>query len=426
MTAAAAIIGAGPAGLMAAEVLATEGVAVTVYDHMPTPGRKFLMAGRGGLNLTHSEEPPRFLSRYGKAEHSLRPAIEAFPPSALIAWCEGLGQPTFIGTSGRVFPRAMKASPLLRAWLARLRSLNVMFRLRHRWSGWDEKGRLRFETPDGSTAVETNATIFALGGASWPRLGSDGHWATIFAEAGIAVSPLMPSNCGFVADFSDYFRERFEGQPLKGAEFSFNGESVRGEAVATRTGLEGGAVYVLSPHLRDAIERDGGAILTIDLRPGIDAEHLEASLSRPREKQSLSNVLRKTAKLAPVAIGLLHEAARLEGKPVALAMPRELAARIKSRSRPPHGGGADRARHLDRWRRRLRGAGRFFHAAQEAGRVHRRARCWIGKPRPAVISCKAASPPAPPPQEAFWSGLTRTVAIDGAARTALSISLTTN
>jgi uncharacterized flavoprotein (TIGR03862 family) len=315
---------------MAAEVLATEGVAVTVYDHMPTPGRKFLMAGRGGLNLTHSEELPRFLSRYGKAERYLRPAIEAFPPTTLIAWCEGLGQPTFIGTSGRVFPRAMKASPLLRAWLARLHSLNVTFRLRHRWAGWNEANRLLFETPDGSTAVETCAAIFALGGASWPRLGSDGHWTTIFAEAGIAISPLKPSNCGFVADFSDYFRERFEGRPLKGAEFSFGGERVRGEAVVTRIGLEGGAVYALSSRLRDAIERDGSAIITIDLRPGIDAGNLEASLSRPREKQSLSNVLRKTAKLAPVAIGHLHEAARLEGKPLSLAAPRELAARIRS------------------------------------------------------------------------------------------------
>jgi uncharacterized flavoprotein (TIGR03862 family) len=235
-----------------------------------------------------------------------------------------------MGTSGRVFPRAMKASPLLRAWLARLRSLNVAFRPRQRWMGWDEANRLLFETPDGSTAVETNATIFALGGASWPRLGSDGHWATIFAEAGIAVSPLKPSNCGFAANFSDYFRERFEGQPLKGAEFSFGGESARGEAVVTRIGLEGGAVYALSSRLRDAIERDGGAIITIDLRPGMSAQRLENLLSRGREKQSRSNVLRRTAKLAPVAVGLLHEAARLEGKPLWLAAPGELAARIKS------------------------------------------------------------------------------------------------
>ena len=328
-SATAAIIGAGPAGLMAAEVLAREGVAVTVYDHMPTPGRKFLIAGRGGLNLTHSEDLPRFLSRYGKAKPYLRPAIEGFPPSALIAWC-GLGQPTFTGSSGRVFPRAMKASPLLRAWLARLRSLNVTFRPRHRWIGWDEEGRLQFKSPDGHAAVEAGVTIIALGGASWPRLGSDGHWTTIFAEAGLAVSPLKPSNCGFVADFSDLFRERFEGQPLKGAEFSFGGERVRAEATVTRIGLEGGAIYALSPKLRDAIEGDGSAILKIDLRPGASAENLEALLSRPREKQSLSNVLRKTAKLAPAAIGLLREAARQEGNPLASAAPADLAARIKS------------------------------------------------------------------------------------------------
>ena len=272
----AAIIGAGPAGLMAAEVLAAEGVAVSVYDHMPTPGRKFLMAGRGGLNLTHSEDLPRFLSRYGEAAPHLRAAIEAFPPPALIAWCEGLGQPTFVGTSGRVFPRAMKASPLLRAWLARLRSLNVAFRPRHRWTGWDEAESLRFETPDGCLAVEAAATILALGGASWPRLGPDGHWTAIFAEAGIAVSPLKPSNCGFVAEFSDRFRERFEGQPLKRAEFHFGGETVRGEAVVTRIGLEGGAIYALSPKLRNAIERHGGAVLKIDLRPGVSGATLEA------------------------------------------------------------------------------------------------------------------------------------------------------
>jgi uncharacterized flavoprotein (TIGR03862 family) len=314
---------------MAAEVIATEGVAVTVYDHMPTPGRKFLMAGRSGLNLTHSEDLARLLSRYGKAEPQLRPAIEAFPPRRLIAWCEGLGQPTFVGTSGLVFPRAMKASPLLRAWLARLRSLNVTFRPRHRWIGWDEEDRLQFKTPDGRVDVKASSTILALGGASWPRLGSDGHWTAIFAEAGITVSPLKPSNCGFVADFSDYFRERFEGKPLKGAEFGFGGERVRGEAVVTRIGLEGGAVYALSSSLRDTIKQDGSAILSIDLRPGIDAGNLEASLSRPREKQSLSNVLRKTAKLAPVAIGLLHEAARQEGKLLASATPAELGALIK-------------------------------------------------------------------------------------------------
>ncbi|MBI4725509.1 MAG: TIGR03862 family flavoprotein, partial [Rhodomicrobium sp.] len=309
----AAVIGAGPAGLMAAETLARHGVSVTVYDRMPSPGRKFLLAGRGGLNLTHSEELERFLCRYGAAAPRLKNAIEAFPPSALRAWCEELGQPTFVGTSGRVFPSAMKASPLLRAWLARLRDLNVEFKLRHRWAGWDREGRFKFETPDGPITVTASAAIFALGGASWPRLGSDGHWAEVFAGQGIAVSPLKPSNCGFAADFSDVFRERFEGQPLKGIELHFQGKSVRGEAVVTKSGLEGGAIYALSPLLRDAIDAAGEAVLAIDLRPGLSAAALEKALSRPREKQSLSNFLRKAAKLSPVAVGLLREAVHRNG-----------------------------------------------------------------------------------------------------------------
>lgn len=327
---AVAVIGAGPAGLMAAEVLAREGARVSIYDSMATPGRKFLLAGRGGLNLTHSEDLPRFLSRYGEAEPHLRGPIEAFPPSALIAWCEGLGQPTFVGTSGRVFPRAMKASPLLRAWLARLNALGVDFRPRHRWMGWDDGGRPLFEAPGGRAAIDGGAAIFALGGASWPRLGSDGHWTAIFAEAGITVSPLKPSNCGFAAEFSDHFRARFEGQPIKGAEFGHGGVKVRGEAVVTKTGLEGGAIYALSPRLRDAIERDGPITLSIDLRPAATVAELEAALSQPRGKQSLSNVFRKAAKLPPVAAGLLQEAAHRDGKPLAARSPAELAALIKA------------------------------------------------------------------------------------------------
>lgn len=325
-----AVIGAGPAGLMAAETLGTEGVPVTLYDHMPTPGRKFLMAGRGGLNLTHSEELPRFLARYGKAEPYLRPSIEAFPPSSLIEWCEGLGQPTFIGTSGRVFPRAMKASPLLRAWLARLKALNVVFKPRHRWLGWDETGALCFDAPMGGVSVKADATIFALGGASWPRLGSDGHWTELFTGAGITVSALKPSNCGFIVRFSDHFRTRFEGTPLKGVAFSFAERTVRGDAIVTATGLEGGAIYALSAPLREAIERGGEAHLRLDLKPGASVRDLEAALSRPREKQSLANVLRKAAKLDAIAIGLLHEAALETGKPLAEATPVELARLIKA------------------------------------------------------------------------------------------------
>ncbi|KAI96077.1 NAD(FAD)-utilizing dehydrogenase [Rhodomicrobium udaipurense JA643] len=325
----AAIIGGGPAGLMAAEVLAGAGIAVTVYDAMPSVGRKFLLAGRGGLNLTHSEELPHFLSRYGAAEPHLRAAIEAFPPSALIAWCEALGQETFVGTSGRVFPKAMKASPLLRAWLGRLRGLGVAFRQRHRWRGWDEAGALLFDTPNGRVTVRADAAIFALGGASWPRLGSDGGWVPIFQREGIKVAPLKPSNCGFAVDFSDIFHARFEGEPLKGVAFSFEGRSVRGDATITKAGIEGGAIYALSASLRDALEREGAADLIIDLRPGIEAEALEAALSRPRGKQTLSAHLRKAAKLAPVAIGLLYEEAVRGGAPLADLDAAELVRLIK-------------------------------------------------------------------------------------------------
>ena len=326
----AAVIGAGPAGLMAAETLAREGVSVTVYDRMASPGRKFLLAGRGGLNLTHSEDLELFLSRYGDASARLRAAIEAFPPEALRAWCEGLGQETFVGTSGRVFPKAMKASPLLRAWLARLTALKVAFEPRHRWIGWGADDALLFDAPGGAVHASADATIFALGGASWPRLGSDAQWVAPFAGQGIKVSPLKPSNCGFAADFSALFRARFEGQPLRGIALNFKGASVRGEAVVTRTGLEGGAVYALSRLLREAIERSGDALLAIDLRPGLPAAQLEKALSRPRAKLSISNFLRKAAKLSPAALGLLHEAVRLAGQPLAAMDAAALAALIKA------------------------------------------------------------------------------------------------
>jgi uncharacterized flavoprotein (TIGR03862 family) len=305
-----AIIGAGPAGLMAAEVLAKGGVRVTVYDAMPSAGRKFLMAGRGGLNLTHSEELPQFLARYGTAAPRLKPAIEALPPQALRDWSAALGEPTFVGSSGRVFPQSFKASPLLRAWLRRLGSMDVQLALRHRWIGWDEQGRLLFETPDGQRSVEARATILALGGASWPKLGSDGSWVEILATKGIAISPLRPANCGFAVVWSDVFRDRFEGQPLKGVALSFGSHSVRGEAVITRSGIEGGAIYGLSADLREAVLRDGKAILLVALRPDLDRDGLMARLSMPKGKQSFSNFLRKALNLSPIAIGLLQEAAR--------------------------------------------------------------------------------------------------------------------
>jgi uncharacterized flavoprotein (TIGR03862 family) len=304
------VIGAGPAGLMAAEVLAQGGAHVTVHDAMPSAGRKFLMAGRGGLNLTHSEPLPAFLARYREARPHLAAAIEAFLPQALRDWSDALGQETFIGSSGRVFPKAFKASPLLRAWLRRLDSMGVRFALRHRWTGWDAQGRLRFHTPDGLHAIETCAAVLALGGASWPRLGSDGAWAEWLAAKGVKISPLRPANCGFTVAWSDIFCDRFEGQPLKGVTLTSGARSVRGEAVITRTGLEGGAVYALSAELREAILRDGQAALSIALRPDAETAELVTKLSGARGKQSFSNFLRKAVNLSPVAIGLLQEAAR--------------------------------------------------------------------------------------------------------------------
>jgi uncharacterized flavoprotein (TIGR03862 family) len=303
-----AVIGAGPAGLMSAEVLAQNGARVTVYERMPSAGRKFLLAGRGGLNLTHSEELSRFLTRYGAAMPSLRSAIEALPPAAVRAWCEGLGQDTFVGSSGRVFPKAFKTSPLLRAWLRRLDGAGVTLKLRHHWIGWSEQGEAVFEAPEGRVNVRADALVLALGGASWPRLGSDGGWVDMLGKAGIAVAPLRPANCGFVVEWSDIFRERFEGQPLKRIELSFAGQSVRGEAIVTARGLEGGGVYALSAPLRDAIAASGEAILHIALRPDLPMAELQRRLETPRNKQSLSTFLRKTVNLSPAAIGLLHEA----------------------------------------------------------------------------------------------------------------------
>jgi uncharacterized flavoprotein (TIGR03862 family) len=304
-----AVIGAGPAGLMAADVLARGGAAVTVYDRMPSVGRKFLLAGRGGLNLTHGEALERLLGRYGSSEPHLRPAIEAFSPAALRAWCEDLGQSTFVGSSGRVFPTAMKASPLLRAWLRRLDAQGVAFKLRQHWHGWDDDGRLRFTGPDGEVAIGADATVLAMGGASWPRLGSDGGWADALIKSGVRVAALRPANCGFIVRWSELLVSRFEGQPLKSIELSFGDHRVRGEALITRTGLEGVGIYALSAVLRDAIASSGEAILQIDLRPDNTGAELAARLGAPRGKQSLSTFLRKTLSLSPAAIALLQETA---------------------------------------------------------------------------------------------------------------------
>jgi uncharacterized flavoprotein (TIGR03862 family) len=291
---------------MAAETVAAAGHPVIVFDHMPSVGRKLLIAGRGGLNLTHSEALPAFLARYGNARHWLEPAITAFPPSALIAWANALGQETFTGSSGRVFPRAMKASPLLRAWLARLDGQGVRIAPRHRWVGRDDDGTLRFDTPDGAIAVRPAATVLALGGASWPRLGSDGAWASLLP--GVRIAPLVAANCGVVIAWSAVFRARHAGAPLKRIALTVGDRTVRGEAVITEAGLEGGAVYALSTAIRDTIAASGSAVLALDLRPDLARDELAQRLAAPRRGQSLSTFLRKAAGLSPPAIGLVQEA----------------------------------------------------------------------------------------------------------------------
>lgn len=300
-----AIIGAGPAGLMAAETLAGAGVAVTVFDAMPSVGRKFLMAGRGGLNLTHSEPLLSFVDRYGAARDHLTPHIQAFSPSALIGWAHGLGQETFTGSSGRIFPVAMKASPLLRAWLTRLRDMGVRIETRRRWRGWDENGALAF---DDAPSFAADATILALGGGSWAKLGSDGAWTNILAARGVALAPLQPANCGFRVQWSDVFRARFAGIPLKGVRLSHDGASILGEAMITSDGIEGGGVYALSAALRDNIVRHGAAMLMLDLRPDVAEETLRTKLTTIKSGETLSNRLRRVAGLSLVAIGILREA----------------------------------------------------------------------------------------------------------------------
>ena len=294
---------------MAAEVLATARVAVTVYEAMAAPGRKFLVAGRGGLNLTHSEPLDRFVRRYGEAAERLRPALEAFGPDDLRDWCAGLGQPTFVGSSGRVFPEDFRANRLLDAWLARLGALGVEVRTGHRWTGWHDDDTLEVTGPDGVTQrVRPDATVLALGGASWPSTGSDGAWRAQLESAGIAVTPLRPANSGVEVDWSPVFAERFAGTPLKNVAVRCEGESTRGELMVTEHGLEGGAVYALSRQLHDQIDQRGSTVLHVDLCPDLDRDAVLARLARRRPKDSLSTVLGRHLGLAPVAVGVLREA----------------------------------------------------------------------------------------------------------------------
>ncbi|WP_044530971.1 TIGR03862 family flavoprotein, partial [Herbaspirillum sp. B65] len=304
-----AVIGAGPAGLMAAEVLAAHGVAVDVYDAMPSAGRKFLLAGRGGMNITHSEAQPDFLPRYGKRREQVAPFVRRFDGEQLRAWIHELGIETFVGSSGRVFPREMKAAPLLRAWLHRLRQAGVQFHMRHRWLGWQEDGALRLAHPEGEIAVRPDAVVLALGGGSWPRLGSDGSWVPLLQARQVEVAPLLPSNCGFELDWSAHFRERFAGEPVKPvvastAHASGGVQNRRGEFIVTAEGIEGSLVYAMSAALRDTIAAEGSARLYLDLLPDWPLEKVEAELAHPRGARSLSSHLQSRLHLKGVKAGL--------------------------------------------------------------------------------------------------------------------------
>ena len=326
MPCAAAIIGGGPAGLFAAEALAEGGVRVELFDAMPSVGRKFLLAGKGGLNLTHSDALPAFVARYGERAPQVAHWLDALSPQALRDWAAALGVATFVGSSGRVFPKDLKAAPLLRAWLHRLRERGVVFHMRHRWLGWDAEGALRFAAPQGERRVQAGATVLALGGASWPRLGSDGAWLPWLREQGVNVAPVRPANCGFEIAWSEHLRQHFAGAPVKPVALHFEGFARQGEFVLSDYGIEGSLVYAASAWLRDAIERDGRATLTLDLLPAFDAERVAREVAHPRGSRSLGSHLKSRLGLAGVKMALLHEVLPRE----ALADPSRLAAAIKA------------------------------------------------------------------------------------------------
>ena len=329
----AAIIGGGPAGLMAAEVLAHNGVRVDLYDAMPSVGRKFLLAGVGGMNITHSEPFESFLSRYGARTDVIRPLLDVFPPTALCEWIHGLGIETFVGSSGRVFPKEMKAAPLLRAWLHRLRAAGVHFHVRHRWLGWNDANELHFAVPEGERLTQADVVVLALGGGSWSRLGSDGAWVPLLARRGVAIAPLLPSNCGFEVEggWSEHLRARFAGQPLKTVALRFtdaagNMHQRKGELTLSDTGVEGSLIYAASAPLRDTIAAQGSVTLELDLAPDKSLERVIAEVDHPRGSRSLSSHLQSRAGIKGVKMALLREVMST----VQLNHPATLAHAIKS------------------------------------------------------------------------------------------------
>lgn len=343
-----AIIGAGPAGLMAAEMLIGSGLMVNIYDAMPTAGRKFLMAGKGGLNITHAEPYSDFLSQYGSNRINLEPIINLFPPDAIRNWIHGLGIPTFIGSSGRIFPIEMKAAPLLRAWLHKLRVAGIKFNMRHRWLGWSKDNELYFEVDNQACIIKADAVLLALGGGSWPHLGATGEWQKILAERNIIMSPLKPANCGFNITWSDFFRQNFSGQALKPVQLTVvrpDGVKLlkRGELMVTDYGIEGGVIYSLSRDIRQNIERLGPTTVALDLTPDLDLMTIQSRLTRPRGKASVSHYLRKSLGISSIKVAILREnlaqiemydakqvASLIKAFPLILNSPRPLSEAISS------------------------------------------------------------------------------------------------
>jgi hypothetical protein len=341
----AAVVGGGPAGLMAAEVLSRAGVAVHLFDAMPSVGRKFLLAGKGGLNLTHSEARPAFVQRYGARAPQVNVWLDAFTPDALRDWAAALGVETFIGSSGRVFPKDLKAAPLLRAWLHRLRGRGVVFHMRHRWLGWSDSGALRLASPQGEVQVQARVTVLALGGASWPQLGSDGAWLPWLREAGAELAPLAPANCGFdvAPAWSEHLRQRFAGAPIKPVVLRFGSFERQGEFVLSSYGVEGSLIYAASALLREAIAARGSATTLLDLLPAHDAARVAREVAHPRGARSLGSHLKSRLGLEGAKAALLHEllsrqtladpvglAAAIKALPITLAAPRPIAEAISS------------------------------------------------------------------------------------------------